>query len=71
MLITFEIPLDIPNVTIENVEINMQGEIIMTVKSTIKEAKCRKCGKRITKGHGHDKEITLRHLSILGRKTFS
>ncbi|MCP4608416.1 MAG: ISL3 family transposase [Planctomycetes bacterium] len=70
MMTTFEIPLDIPDVTIEHVEINKQGEIIITVKSTIEETKCRKCGRRITKGHGHDKEVTLRHLSILGGKTF-
>ncbi|MCP4399505.1 MAG: transposase family protein [bacterium] len=41
----------------------------MTVTSLIEEAKCRKCGRRITKLHGHGNEITLRHLSILGRKT--
>ncbi len=70
MMTTFEIPLDIPDVTIEHVEINAQGEIIITVKSTIEETKCRKCGRRVTKGHGHDEEVTLRHLSILGRKTF-
>ncbi len=66
-MMTCEISLDIPDVTIEQVERQAQGEIMMTVKSTIKEGKCRKCGRRITKGHGHDDEITLRHLSILER----
>jgi transposase len=70
MMTTFEIPLDIPDVTIEHVEITTQGDIIITVRSTIEETKCRKCGRRITKGHGHDDEIMLRHLSILDRKTF-
>ncbi len=70
MMTTFEIPLDIPDVTIENKEINPQGEVIITVKSTIKGTKCQKCGGWITKGHGHDAAIVLRHLSILGQKTF-
>ena len=67
---TFEIPLDIPDVKVEHVEINEKGDIIITVTSLIEETKCRKCGRRITKLHGYDKEITLRHLSILGRKTY-
>ncbi len=67
---TFEIPLDIPDVKVEHVEITEQGDFIITVTSTIKGTKCRKCGSWITKCHGHDKELTLRHLSILGRKTY-
>jgi transposase len=67
---TFEIPLDIPDVTIEHVEINENGDVIITVRSLIEETKCRKCGRRITKFHGYDQEIILRHLSILGRKTY-
>ncbi len=35
---TFEIPLDIPDVTIENVTTNRIGHIEITVKSTIKGA---------------------------------
>ena len=64
-----EIPLDIPDVTIEHVEITEQA-IIMTVKSTITAGICRKCGKATSNFHGHGDEITLRHLSILGKKTF-
>jgi transposase len=67
--IHFEIPLDIPDVTIEHVEITAHA-IIITVKSTIQAGICRKCGKVISKFHGHGDEITLRHLSILGKKTF-
>jgi len=70
MKTTFEIPLDIPDVTIEHVEINKQGEIIITVASTVKETKCRKCGRKLSKFHGHDKVITLRHVPILGRKVY-
>ena len=70
MIATIEIPLDIPDVIIEHVETNALGDIIITVRSTLEKATCRKCGKQITKGHGHDDAITLRHLPILGRKTF-
>ena len=66
----FEIPLDTQGVKIEKVKINTKGDIIIYVKSTVKATICRKCGKKISKIHGYDKEITLRHLSILGRKTF-
>ena len=64
-----EIPLDIPDVSIERVEIT-EHAIIITVESTMKEGKCRKCGRPISKFHGHDKEVTLRHLPILGKKTY-
>jgi transposase len=66
---TFEIPLDIPDVTIESVTTNRVGHIEITVKSTVKGTPCHQCGKMITKFYGEDHEITLRHLPILGRKT--
>ena len=66
---TVELPLDIPDVEVESVEMNTAGDIIMTVSSTLNGTKCRKCGRWMTKSHGCDDEITLRHLSILGRKT--
>ena len=65
-----EIPLDISDVEIENIEINKEGDIIITVRSTVKGTRCHKCGRKITKLHGHDQEITLRHLSILGREVY-
>ena len=67
---TFEIPLDIPDVTIEKVETDRHGGFVITVKSAVEGTYCHKCGKKITKVYGYDREITLRHLSILGRKTF-
>jgi transposase len=66
---TFEIPLDIPDVTIENVTTNRLGHIEITVKSTIEGTPCHRCGKMTTKFYGEDREITLRHLPILGKKT--
>jgi transposase len=65
-----EIPLDIPDVEIESVEINSEGDIVITVRSTVEGTRCHKCGREITKLHCHDREITLRHLSILGMKVY-
>jgi len=67
---TFEIPLDIPDVTIESVTTNRVGHIEITVKSTVEGTPCHQCGKMTTKFYGEDHEITLRHLPILGRKTY-
>ena len=67
---TFEIPLDIPDVMIEKVGTDRHGDFVMTVKSTIEGTHCPICGKKITQVYGDDREITLRHLSILGKKTF-
>ena len=67
---TFEIPLDIPDVTIQTVETDRHGDFVLTVKSTVEGTSCHTCGKKITKVYGYDREITLRHLPILGRKTY-
>ena len=66
---TFEIPLDIPDVTIEHVTTNRLGHIALAVKSTVEGTPCHRCGKMTTQFYGEDREITLRHLPILGRKT--
>jgi transposase len=66
---TFEIPLDIPDVTIEHVTTNRIGHIAITVTSTIEGTPCRQCGKLTTKCYGEDRAITLRHVPILGRQT--
>ena len=67
---TFEIPLDIPDVTIEKTETKRHGDIVITVQSTIEGTLCHQCGNRITKVYGYDREIIFRHLPILGKKTF-
>ncbi len=67
---TFEIPLDIPDVTIEKTETDRHGDFVITVQSTIEGTYCHQCGTRITKVYGYDREIIMRHLSILGKKTF-
>ncbi len=66
----FEIPLDIDDVKIERVEFIKNNEIIITVKSTLEGTHCHRCGKKITASYGFGREITLRHLSILGKPTY-
>jgi len=66
---TFEIPLDIPAVTTQIVDTDRPGDFVITVKSTVEGTSCHKCGKKITKVYGEDREITLRHFPLLGRKT--
>jgi transposase len=66
---TFEIPLDIPDVTIANVTTNRLGHLEITVKSTVEGVPCHQGGKMTTKFYGEDREITLRHVPILGRRT--
>jgi transposase len=67
---TFEISLDLPDVTIEKIETNRHGDFIITVQSTIEGTYCHQCGTRITKVYGYDRAIIIRHLSLLGKKTF-
>jgi transposase len=65
-----EIPLDIEDIKIEHVEFKEHGEIIIRVTSTLEGTYCHRCGQKITDSYGHDREITLRHLSILGGPTY-
>lgn len=64
------IPLDLPDVRVLKTEINDQGEIIITVESTLEGTMCKHCGKKIEAFHQHDEWITMRHFSILGRPTY-
>jgi transposase len=66
----FEIPLDIEDVKIEAVEFTPHNEIIITVTSTVEGTLCHRCGKKITTAYGCGREITLRHLPILGKPTY-
>ena len=66
---TIEIPLDLPDVTILAIDTSDPETIRLTVASTIVCTRCRRCGRWITQYHGTDRQIELRHLSILGRKT--
>jgi len=64
------IPLDIPEVRILQTTMGEHGEIIITIESTKQGTACRKCGKWITKPHGQDEWITIRHLPVFGRMSY-
>jgi len=64
------IPLDIPNVETHGVQVNSKGDYIITVTSTIEGAICQYCGRKITKSHGHGREIKLRHTPIFGHRVY-
>jgi len=64
------IPLDIPDVRVLQTSLSERGEIIITIESTKAGTQCRKCGKWITKLHGRDEWITIRHLPAFGRLTY-
>jgi transposase len=64
------LPLDIPNVKVLKTETNTTGDYVITVESTLNSTRCQHCGREIAKFHGYDKEIRLRHLSILGRRVY-
>lgn len=67
---TISLPLDIPDVEVTGMEINENGDYIITVESTRGSGVCQHCGGRITKFNGHNREIELRHLPILGRRVY-
>ena len=64
------IPLDIPDVRVLQTSLNARGEIIITIESTKAGTQCRKCGKWITKLHGRDEWVTIRHLPAFGRPSY-
>jgi transposase len=64
------LPLDIPDVGVSSVQLNEHGDYIVTVESMLSGTICQHCGRQITKFHGHGRWIELRHLSILGHRTY-
>lgn len=64
------IPLGIADVRVLQTSLNEGGEIIITIESTKAGTACRKCGKWITKLHGRDEWVTIRHLPAFGRPTY-
>lgn len=64
------IPFDIPDVRVLQTSMGERGEIIITIESIKKGTACRKCGRWITKSHGHDEWVMIRHLPAFGRTTY-
>lgn len=69
LLPILEEALGLPNVKIEEVKTDREGNFIIRVKSTKEETICRICGKP-TESYGKGQIKRLRHLPILGRKTY-
>ena len=64
------IPLGIPDVRVLQTSAGERGEIIITIESTKAGTSCRTCGKWITKLHGREDWVTIRHLPVFGRPTY-
>ena len=64
------VPLDIPHVTVLSVNQNERRDGVITVASTQVGTLCQHCGQPLTKLHGHDRWIELRHLPMLGQRTY-
>lgn len=62
--------LALPHVRVMKVEQTTDGAYRITVESTLPTTTCRKCGRTITSGWGHDDWVTLQHLPILGHRVF-
>ena len=68
MPLMIPIPLDLPDVKVLSTEVTPEGEIIITVESTQKGTKCRRCGCHIEQFHGYDEPLRLRHLPVFERQ---
>ena len=64
------IRLKLPETKIIKVEEDSREDLIIYVETTESGVNCHRCGKHITKLHGSDREIRLRHLSILESDTY-
>lgn len=64
----FNMLLDIPNVEVDEIEIDRDGNYRVTVHSTARGTCCHQCGNFIDHFYGYGEFITLRHLSLFGRQ---
>ena len=64
------VPLDIPDVRILGTSVNAQQELVITVESTKPGIACSRCGDRLTKVHGYEDWVMVRHLPVFGRPTY-
>jgi len=67
---TLQVEIDRPGVEIERVQLSREDSYEIRVKSTLAGCSCHKCGQPITKPHGHDRELRLKHLPIFGSETY-
>lgn len=65
-----QIPLDLPDVEVLETRTTPKGEWIIRVESMRQGTTCRRCGRWIEAGYGHDRPLRLRHLPILDRPVY-
>ncbi len=61
---SIRIPLNLPYTKIVKVSNQKNGDWLIEVESTLTHTHCHKCGRKISKFHGLDKPIRLRHLPL-------
>ncbi|MBK8754385.1 MAG: ISL3 family transposase [Candidatus Competibacteraceae bacterium] len=64
----FNVLLDIPNVEVDEVEMDREGNDRVTIQSTEHGTHCHQCGYFIEHFYGQGEFITLRHLALFGRQ---
>ena len=64
----FNVLLNIPNIEVDEVEIDREGNYRVTIHSTERGTRCHQCGNFIDHFYGHGEFITLRHLALFGRQ---
>jgi len=64
------IPLDIADVRVLKTELSKDGELILTVESTLDSTTCHRCGRTISEPYAMEQARLLRHLPILGRPVY-
>src|SRR5258706_8173701 len=67
--VQISLPLDIDDVEVLKVEV--EGKTIhIQVESTLKDARCERCGRKITTFQGYSNWVTVQHLPSFGQKIF-
>lgn len=61
-----ELDLELPDIEVLDVGRSSTGSYEIWISSTKEGTECHKCGNWITKYHGKDRVLTIRHLPILG-----
>lgn len=61
---SIRIPLNLPHTRVLKVSHQENGDWLIEVESTLNSTQCGQCGRDITKFHGLDKPIQLRHLPL-------
>jgi len=64
-----EVPLDLPHVRVLHTSLDGR-DLTVTVESTIESATCPNCGEQTNELHSYGEPIRLRHLPILGLRTW-